>query len=209
MNELELKLIWQKQTIQPVSRLLDDGLVEQMKKKMRRLGRTLFWRDVREIGACALLIAWVGAKFSAKNSWLSSAGGIVVILSCALITLELLRARRAQHAFLNPASVREFLDAEAARVARQIRLLQSVLWWYVAPLFLGMALMVLGDAGTFRGKALALVILFLVGWFIHWLNQYAVRKMLLPLKVELERTLDSMSEFSKPENHHHPEGSNQ
>ena len=72
-----------------------------------------------------------------------------------------------------PSSVREFLDAEAAQVARQIRLLQSVLWWYVAPLFLGMALMVLGDAGTFLGKALAVLILFLVGWFIHWLNQYA------------------------------------
>ncbi len=207
MNELDLKQLWQQQTLGFPSRVSNEELVRQMKRKMKRFDRTIFWRDVRETGACVVLIILSGRTLLHRAPVLVHAGNLVIILACLFIAVKLTVARRAQHAWLNPRSVRDFLVGEAAKVERQIHLLQTVLWWYILPLFFGATLAALGSTpGRLFPKLLLLLSFILVGWFIRWLNQYAVRKSLLPLKNELTKSLNSVPEFSEQEKPHNPEG---
>ena len=208
MNDLELKQLWQRQSLPSPPPASDREIIDQMKRKLRRFDRNIFWRDVREIAACLFLIVWFGFGLGHKASALTHLGNIIVMLSCVFIAAKLLAARREQRAFLNPRSVREFLLGETAKVSRQIRLLQTVLWWYLLPILCGAMIAVLGGPHSLVRKMIVLLSFIPIGWFVHWLNQYAARRVLQPLKTELDLTLNSVPEFSEPENQHHPEERN-
>ena len=195
MNDLELKQLWQSQALPPRASAVDAGVVEKMQKRMKRFDRTLFWRDARELAACGVVAIWFGRNLTPAHSVTTQLGAVVVILSCLFIVWRLMAARRGQRSFPERDSVAEFLTAELAKVSRQIRLLQSVLWWYILPLYVGVALIFFGGAAGFGDKAAIVVVLVLTGGFLHGINQYAVRKSLLPLKRELEATLQAVTEL--------------
>jgi hypothetical protein len=215
MNENELKQLWQKQpvpapTATPAAAPGRDT-IDLMKQKMRKLNRTLFWRDARELIVCAVIIVWFGAdlfsgifnrslahffgpQFRHANSTLAQIGDVVLVLSAVLIGAKLLLARRTSRAFLQPSSVREFLGGELEKVNRQIRLLRTVLWWYLLPVFCGVALIFIGaDRDVFSDVVVLTSIAASFG-VIYWVNLHAVRKTLLPMKVELEEALGAMAE---------------
>ena len=195
MNDLELKLLWQKQALPAHAPVVDASLVENMQKRMKRFDRTLFWRDARELAACGVVAFWFGRSLTSQPSVTTRLGAVVVILSCLFIAWRLISARRSQRSFPARDSVAEFLSVEVAKVSRQIRLLQSVLWWYILPIYVGVALISFGGPAGLMAKAVFMVVLVLSGGFLHWINQYAVRKTLLPLKHELEATLKAVTEL--------------
>jgi hypothetical protein len=201
MTDPELKQLWQHQKLSAPPPVPGPDLVREMERRMRKFDRTIFWRDARELGACGVLMLWFGLALFRQTTALTRAGNGIIVASCVVIATGILSARRAQRSFLNPRPVRDFLRGERAKVSRQIRLLRTVLWWYILPLFCGAALSVLGEPVGAWGKALAVAALVPVGWFVHWLNQQAVRRSLMPLQSELDSTLNATPEFLEPENH--------
>jgi hypothetical protein len=197
MNENEIKQLWQTQAL-PAPAPVDD-LSGRMKQKMRRFNRDIFWRDIREVAACAVIILWFGADLRHDHSTLRWTGDVILVLSGGYIAAKLLRARRSQRSFLNPDSVREFLAGELDKVERQIRLLRTVFWWYLLPLLCGVCLFFVGTNSDLLTDAIVLPVFFLTYWFIYWINQYAVKKTLLPLKTELEQMLKSVTDLTESE----------
>jgi hypothetical protein len=77
-------------------------------------------------------------------------------------------------------------------------MLRTVLWWYILPLSIGSTLFFFGVDHNATGRTIWLVAQFALDLFIDWLNQFAVRKKLIPLKIELETLLDLPLEERKP-----------
>jgi len=168
-------------------RMSDAELLRLVLGRSAALQRVVGRRDRREaIGALVGLVLL--SPLLVRGPWLARAGVLLVAVGCALIVLMLRRARRL------PAPrpewpVAEVLRAERARVQAQIRLLETVLWWYIAPLALGALLVVAGERGA--------------SWFtygyglftaafsaaIYLLNRSAVRRDLRPRRTELDRML--------------------
>ena len=193
MKDDELKRLWQQQTVAPGPQIANTEVALQMKKRMDRFNRGIFWRDAREVGACLALTAWAGYGLACTASALTHAGHVIIILSSAFIAFRLTTTRRKNQVGQCSDSVSRFLVAEGVRIQNQINLLRSVLWWYILPLLSGAILMVLGQEVSSIRKGVVLGVMILFGWLVHWLNQRAIRTSLLPLKRELDRTRAAVS----------------
>jgi hypothetical protein len=201
MNDDKLRELWRQQGPEPVAPISDEKLLAKMKTKMHKFDRDIFWREVRELVACVFIVCWFGVTYFTKIPPLARVGCVELVVSAIFIGLILVLAKRPSK---HPAiSVREFVGAEKEKVDRQKRLLKTVLWWYILPIYIGTEIFTFGLSGVST-----FTIVFTVGYGlmcggICWLNQYAVRKRLAPLSEELGQLLrelpsaEDMSKLSK------------
>jgi hypothetical protein len=99
--------------------------------------------------------------------------------------------------------LRSSVERSLVQVEHQIWLLRNVFWWYLLPPGVPMMIWlahfswssgrhsIVGAIAAFGVMALFFL---LVGWFIYWLNQYAVRKQLEPRRKELQTLLKGLDE---------------
>lgn len=202
MNDQELKQLWQQQVLAPPLKVPDEQLARAMRQKMSEFGRTIFWRDVREVAACVLLIVLFLPDYFKSTTWLSKAGCMVVVFSAIFIGFRLVYSKRKDDCRLTGDSLRGYLLDERRKVENQIHLLRTVLWWYILPLYTGAVMVTAGGAGPMAGKIFFALVFAAVCGGIWWLNQYVVKKNLLPLKAELDQTLQEIPEFSETKSSH-------
>lgn len=164
--------------------------LRRVRERARELTTTVARRDRLEtLVALALLplFAWVAYRTSRP---VSRVGAAILVLACALIPLRLRWARGATPDPTLPTA--EFLRRERERVQAQVRLLGSVLFWYLAPLGLGVVLLVGGSPGSAGWKiAYAVFVTAFFGWLLH-LNRRAVATELEPRLQELDRMLAAL-----------------
>jgi hypothetical protein len=197
----ELKQVWQSQTSQP-RLILDAGLVlNEVRRNERQFVATIYARDVREIGVALLLVpVWIymGIKQSLPWSWYLVIPTLLWIAGFMIVDRR--RQRRRQPGPGDP--LRSSIERSLMQVEHQIWLLRNVFWWYLLPPFSAMMIWPahrawlnrddgLSALGDFAGPAFTFV---LVGWFLYWLNQFAVRKHLEPRQKELQTLLRSLNE---------------
>lgn len=193
MNLDDARELWQSDDGSGGARGPDAATIALVRDQSRALDRTVRRRDLREIVACVVVAAFF-APVLLHPVWLSRAGAAVVIGACVLIAVKLRRARRAHPEPPADASIVALLTAERARVEAQARLLGSVLWWYILPLVLGIALAFAGMRGwgwLTLGYTAAVVTL---SWGIHYLNRRAVQDHFEPRREELDRLLRQIRE---------------
>jgi hypothetical protein len=194
MSDEELKNLWRQPLTPPSSGTATD-VVAGMRKRMRKFDKTIFWRDVRELAACVFVFIFFAVYYFRVATALSRAGCVVIVLSAVFIAGKILAAHRMKRRNLVSASVRDFLLGEVEKVSRQIRLLETVVWWYLLPLFIGVELFSWGGAAPVQDKVVNLVVTLFVYAVLYWANRYAARKSLRPLKEQLEQTLHELPEF--------------
>jgi hypothetical protein len=192
MNDPELKELWLRQPPASSAQPSGEALVEKTKAKMKKMDRTLFWRDIREYVACAFIVWWFGLRGTGDDHALTITGRVVVVAGCFLIAGVLYYSQRRQRPKAGIASVREALEAELDKINWQIKLLRSVLWWYVLPISVGCALIVFGTAMNPTAVAVGLGAIVFVCVFVCWINQFAVKRTLVPLQKQLQETINSI-----------------
>ncbi|HEX5176158.1 MAG TPA: hypothetical protein VFV83_03960 [Chthoniobacteraceae bacterium] len=192
MTNEDLKNIWAQQGAGNRSILIAPESVWRLARKSERFESTIFWRDVRE---------WAGTAFVAgiflfyafsrpKIHWLPV---VAAILACAPMTYVAVFRRKRPEGEIS-GRLTDYLQDSIARVRHQIRLLRSVLWWYLAPLALSMMLIHADAAASgrvhFDGRLVLSAVVAVAIFFVVWkLNQRAVRTDLEPRLHELEKTL--------------------
>jgi hypothetical protein len=203
MNDQDLKKLWQGQVLAPPPKLPDAQLIQAMKQKMSQFGRTIFWRDVREVAACLLVIGLFLPGYFKPTSWLFQTGCLVEVLSAIFIAFRLVYSKRRDDRNLTADSLRGYLLHERRKLETQIRLLSTVLWWYILPLYIGAVMVAFGVGPGGMVHKVGFAIFYAIGCGgIWWLNQYAVKKHLLPLKAELDQTLQEIPESSEIKTSH-------
>ena len=173
--------------------LSESEILRLVKEKAHAFDKKIWRRDLWEsIAAVVVFLAF--AWMLQDPSWVVRTGALTVMAGSVYIFWRLRRARRrhADDALDRP--VAEVLRAEREKVNEQIHLLKNVLWWYIAPLALGVLLVTIGDNG-WSGFTIGYAVVVVLGSaIIYALNQRAVRRCLHPRREELTRLLDQVEE---------------
>lgn len=200
MNPDDFKQAWRTQSSQARLTIDPDLLLNEVRRNQRRFAAIIFCRDVREVGVALLMVpVWIylGIRWSSPWTWYLTVPALLWIAGYMLA--DRVRHRRPPEP---GESLREGVERSLAEVDQQIRLLRSVLWWYLLPIALPITAFFVqvtfkdGLEGWWTvlellGPVACVVIVF--GW-IYWLNQYAVRSDLVPRRRELEALLASLED---------------
>ncbi|MBL8848274.1 MAG: hypothetical protein JNG89_01260 [Planctomycetaceae bacterium] len=205
MNPDEFQRIWQSQAGPALD---SEKLAAALRRHDQAFTRMIFLRDVREIGVALVMIpVWIALGVATSSPWTWWLEIPALLWVAGFMYAD---RRRQQSGAPGPgAPLRAGLEHSVARVEHQIWLLRNILWWYLLPLGLPLVLYVVQVSfnaarqteaplwvNIVTGTLSAMVFMaFLVAiyWFIYWLNQYAVRKQLEPMRQQLQQTLDGLT----------------
>jgi CubicO group peptidase (beta-lactamase class C family) len=204
MRDEDLKELWRAQTLEPAPPLPDAKQITAMKRKTKSFDRAIFWRDFRESLAAIFLVIWFGGTFFTVSALLAKIGCVIIVLASVFICWYPLHQKRRVAKPAPDAPMAQALQCELRKVEVQIRLLRSILWWYLLPLGVGVLVFYFGGQRSLSSNIGFSLFVTALYAFIYWLNQRTVEKSLLPLKHEIEASLpfdESISPpASKPEN---------
>jgi hypothetical protein len=179
-----LKGRWQERGAPEPAWRKEEG-VEDLRAKMAKLRRAAANRDLRETIAAvfvAVVFGWVALSVDRP---LARAGAVIIAAGAVFIIIWM-RAIGGRN--IEPDAdlpVREFAARELRYLDRQLALLRSTGWWYVAPNLIGIELFFLGSGRSDAFTAVSMVGAFLLGATVYWLNQMAAREAILPLRNEV------------------------
>lgn len=194
MNFEALQKTWQSQNAGAQVTINADLLLKEVRRNQRQFWRTIFWRDVREVGVALLLAVffmWHGLKL--KN-WTNGLVGLGCFGVGAFMVVDRLRQRRKKP--LASDALVGCVETSLHEVNHQIWLLKNVLWWYLLPIAAPLTVATGVSLWQSRHVAANLITLSVYGlfcvllyWGVYWINQFAVRKSLEPRRRELEALL--------------------
>ena len=192
MNASELEQLWRTQRpFEPSSENIAQiaGSVSALDRKFRR---RIWWRDLREIAAVIILAVWFGLSGQTWLRWLA-------VASVLFVASWFIRSRIIVRPAREIPSVTERLQQMIRETETQIHLLRSVLWWYLLPCAVALFVMVLDSPPrNFSSSQLLIFVGPVIPFFlaIYWLNQWAVRKKLVPQRENLRHVLAELSQQS-------------
>ncbi len=194
-----LKKAWQAQAAHGKLVVDTDLMRAEVRRSEQFLSAIVFWRDVREIAVCVVLIpVWIamGVAIALPWTWYLAIPALLFIAGFMLVD----RRRHHRPAPGPEAPLIHCVEHSLGQVEHQIWLLRNVFWWYLLPLavpilaFLAQVcwrLRSLGwQAAVFMVIVTAFVGLVFVG--VYRLNQRAVRSLLEPRRRELQALLASL-----------------
>lgn len=188
MNIDDARTWWRSPQNEEAPPLSDVALLALVKAEAKRFDRRIALRDLREIAAAAIAAVLI-APTAVHANLLTRLGVLVMVAALVLVVVTLLRARRVARAPHMEQPVAFALRADRANIDAQIRLLKSVLWWYVGPIWAGLVMIFVGRAGLSwltLGCVLAITLLSIL---VYRLNVFAADSYLLPRRTELSRLL--------------------
>jgi hypothetical protein len=201
MDPDNFKQAWQTQTSQTPLKMDTELLVKEVRRKQQCFTAAIFWRDVREVGSCLLMLPlwlYLGVKHSSPWTWYLTVPALLWIAGYMLV--DRMRHKRQSPDPGEP--LRQRVESSLAQVEHQIGLLRNVLWWGLLPLilsflaFFGQAAWQERSGGWWMALAISIVVALggIVFAAIYWLNQYSVRSELEPRRRELETLLRSLED---------------
>ena len=171
-HEKELIHMWQESTAPGP---LDAGeLARGIAAKVDQFDRKIRWRNIREYVGGGLLIGWFLWIARIPSGRFIAAAGIVAV---GFVMIYMWRSHWATPR-LDPAlDAMSYRRALLDRYDHQIRLLRSVKYWYVLPMYLWMLLVVVSTPPSPARVPVFLGMTLFAG-FVVWLNEsYGVRKL--------------------------------
>ena len=196
MNASELEDIWKRQQAVTPSPETLSRITASVRESDGRFRRKIWWRDLREIGA-ALVVA--GFFILVGQTWLRWISvGCSLFVAAVIISSRLILKRDRENSSVI-ARLREMIR----ETEMQIKLLRSVLWWYLLPCGIGTIAFVLDHPFKFSKISPSNLLIFggmIAASFlgVYWLNQRAVRKVFEPRRARLQRALAELSQESAP-----------
>lgn len=185
MNLENYAQLWQNQAVD-----LDLNL-QQVRKEAIRRQQHLFWRDLRELLATAVVVVGFSVILLLASDWLARLGAVLTLVGCGLTFWLLLGARRLARTQPD-APLRDQLQLELNRLDRQILLLRKVLWWYLLPLLGGAVLVFAGLSGLWWWSLAYFLAVLAFGVWVWWLNQRAWRRELWPQRQRLAELIERL-----------------
>ncbi len=198
----ELQKNWQTQPDSFTLTIDSDILFKEVERNRKNFVSSIFWRDFREVAVSIIMFVYFAYVGLTEKLWPM----FLLALSCLWIASFMLTDRRI-HKRKQPKMTEILVDCAKTslyQVNHQIWLLKNVLWWYLLPPGIGIAIFmgyiafaevsrdgIRGSIGWLSFISGYLISCFFFFWGVYWLNQRAVRKELLPRKQELEQILKS------------------
>ena len=172
-QERELMRMWQ-ESLLPAP-MDARQLAMAIARRVESFERKIFWRNMREYVAGGGLIAWFLWLLRYPGQRYLSVAGIVAV---GFVMIYLWRSHRKKPPLDPAADVRSYRTALFERYDRQIELLRHVKYWYVAPLYAWMMLVLFTTPSPRAGRLPYFIVVTAFAAFVIWLNEsYGVRKL--------------------------------
>lgn len=194
----DLKQNWQQNISSSATTENLTEVIAMLEKETTKIDKEIKRRDILEIAIAVLLIpVWVYGLFTSVSS-MQTLGLCIAIISCCYIPYKLISAKK-----INPqknSGLKDFLLNEKQKVEQQKHLLETIVWWYIAPLTSAIVLITLGGTVTETGlphltQHLSIyygcLVLMIVG--IYLLNKRAAKKKFAPLLKKIEQRLAELN----------------
>jgi hypothetical protein len=201
MDPDTFKQAWLAQPSQTRLTMDAELLLKELQRKQQCFTATIFWRDVREVGTCLLLLPlwlYLGVKQSSPWTWYLVVPVLLWVAGYMLVD----RMRYKRQPPEPGESLRHRAENSLAQVEHQLWLLRNVIWWYLLPIalavmaFFGQVAWQKRAGGWWTALAVSLVVALGVSVLagVYWLNQYAIRWELEPRRRELQTVLLSLQD---------------
>lgn len=197
MNFEDLQKSWQAQDTAKQVSINADALLSQVRREQLAFRRTIFWRDVREVGVAALLVP-VFIASGLRVNWTLHLCAFGCFVVGAYFLIDRWRQRKKTPDLHD--SLKDCAATALAEVSHQIWLLKNILWWYLLPIYVPMLVFfgclgwdlpgsVVAKLAVLLGMLCPMCFVTVLYAWIYWLNQRAVTKDLEPRRQELEKLL--------------------
>jgi len=196
----ELRKTWQWQKNDTEIKVTSDILFREVQGNKKSFESTVFWRDVREVGAGIVLFGGCGYSSITSKTWalfpLALSGLFIAVY---MITDRIIQKRRSP---VFGDRLIGCIESSLFQVEHQIWLLRNVFWWYLLPVLIGAMVITAQQAWEWRDNSslfwphviISTVIWTFLTWGIYKLNQYAVRKYLQTRRQELAELLGCLKD---------------
>lgn len=191
----ELEKDWQR--LQSENPPPSDDVIADVRRRANRLGRQLFFRDLREIVAAGLVVIAFTYVATTTDSILAMTGSVLIVIHAVIISIILLAGRRVggkPHPGDPP--IAEF-RRQVRSVEVQITLLHRVLWWYILPADVGILLIFIGLVEELWVLLLMSLAMVLFSVWVWWINRRAVDRDLIPWRDHLKAVIDQLESNSE------------
>lgn len=185
---------WQEHNEDELSQAGEEEIADWVAERAERFEKKIRRRDLLETGAAVFVAAFFGYEIVTASRLLARMGAGVLLVAAGYVVWRLRRARRAFEADGTGLPVAVRLRLQLRKVEAQIELLESVLWWYVAPLALGAVLFIVGTGGGVAATLLSVAVVVAGSGLVWRLNRRAARKGLRPRRRELIRRIRRLEE---------------
>jgi hypothetical protein len=186
-NPNDVRNLWQGQEVEKVTITVDE-----IRRRAARFERRIYWRNMREYVAGAVVVALFTVQILHQHGW-RMAPGLLLIAGTIYVMFEV--SRRGARPVPSDVGMSAFLEFHRQELERQRDALHTVWRWYLLPFVPGFvaALVVAGFDRGLNGRVLtsgAIIILVLV---IVWAgNEYVARK--LDRKIREVKSMEANNE---------------
>lgn len=194
MFEEELKKIWHGSTQKELIRFERSKLLIDLNHRLADFEKSIKYRDLREIIASLILIPVFIYIAIHTPHVLSKIGAATIALYCPVIIYKLRKSQKHRKPADLTVSVSEQLDHSKKYVIEQMKLIDSVLYWYILPFIPGIVLFFIGLRQSFVLLSMMITFVLLVNAGIFILNKYAVNKYFKPVLKSIDSAINELKE---------------
>lgn len=193
MEDHTLKQLWLHSCESQQLDINPDQLLQSIDLSVAKMERLVRRRDRREIGAAVCMIPiFLYCMFIFVNPF-AKTGAAIITAGCLLSIARILRAKKAIVREDASSAVIFYLQVSLKKVQNQVKLPDTVLWWYLLPLSTGVLCLFYSFSMPIAIKIIYTIVVVAMGGFIYFLNKRAVRKYLRPLEQSLTSALNKLS----------------
>ena len=193
MDEDSIKELWLSASNEREVEINAEILIDSLAKKIKQTERTVRRRDRREIVIGLLMIPLFGWWCVTIPQLFAKIGSAIIVAACLFVIFKLVRARRVGGKEDATSDIRYNLSVSLQLLKRQIKLLDTVLWWYLLPFFTGVIFFYFSLVSNTLGRVVYAFVVVAAYGYIYYLNKRAVRKYLRPLEKNLTKILDDLA----------------
>lgn len=203
MSEKEIKDIWNGSGDDEEINVNLAQLESNLKAKSKKMDRTLFWRDSREIIGAVVVMIFFSYQAMSESLFITKITSILFVLWAIYVSYRLLDVRKYKRVVDLSNSFKAQLLQQKLYLEQQAQLLDSILTWYVGPFALIYSLRIIGNALSndplwviASSIMIKLAMVFLFSWGLYALNKKAAKKGFSPLIENIDRVLIQLDEDS-------------
>lgn len=198
MTDQELKNIWHNADDGKNINLNIPQLSKQLTAKMKKIDSILFFRDAREIIAATFVICYFGYNVINEKLPIIQVVNVLIIIWAIYVIYRLLDVRKYKKVTNLNHSLKAQLMQQKMYLKQQAYLLNSALYWYIAPPATLAIISILGRSYTYGldsgGIALKITIILAMGWAIYIFNKKAAKSTYIPLITNIDNVLVQLTE---------------
>jgi Flp pilus assembly protein TadB len=164
--------------------------------KLLSLEKDIQSRDKLELLACLAVCLIFGYILFASHSMWKQIGSAILILSAIFIAYKLksTQIRSKSDTVKCNHSMEQHLKLELKQVRSQKKMLRNIVWWYIAPIVVGLSFFTMGFESGVVIQIIYMCVVIILSAVVWQLNQRVVRSKFDPLIKEIEEAIQSLND---------------